>query len=937
MLQGDNDTGFKMSKNLTTLEPGFSHSMTSHRTRIASTSATYLEDASDDLGSCNSLLRALLAAKVSGPLFFRLHSEFEILERAGQSDVLKAKEETVKKIQRARSAESLTWSIESFVIKRHRPRTDRDSSTQLATNFMAARREVLALSHRLFRNHPNIVQLRAWGFCLDTVEEPNPQSVQVPLLVLERAVADLEAFLQPSPKDSLPTSPKLRIELCRDIGAGLEILHNEGFTHGDLKPKNILVFKKGHDEWIAKLCDFGCAQGFTADPATQRDQGSDTGTLLIRAANYYGTRNWRPPEVARTDRSGKRFSHEALQRCDIFVYGLVVWSVLGNDGKSCDFNEFADPMKTQSQAIQAVNKALRVEVDILPMAKKVFRDCLCEADQRSLKPWTRLRHRSLSSAVSGKIRQMVTSLTQQNIPSIARPIRRFTTTLDFSWSKKSHIPSSSTYSCRPLSPIDKSEYQTQEWWDQQRTPTSRTILLSAAPRPPEDGDPHRVSTFQEPRGEQEVRKVYNDIKSSLGRTTPAQAIRLYCCARFRSRISLNQWTSVNIKENLVELALTSVPTPEISTLAWLCRGEVGSHEVKTLPHTFRTWNLILDPKYLNESERLERFLLLLQSGADIQKELPISPIWIDEKRSLLFEYIRSCRRAVVRMIMREILDPRRHTSEQTKTYLMGPQLPFRSTALGQFVDAVNYEAVYELHPKFNQATGASIQKSDLFEPLSVMQNPEDYRLEYRRDAQQIVNLLLEPKLRNFSQEWDLTPARSRPEDAESGLQRRVAPNNTSPVPGWEMIKVSSGDDEIELYQDLVTRSITFQKPCFNLAEFEIQIGYQDQPGRSLYLPDISLFFQSTSNPEASSKRPRFPVYSDEWFKGEQDFAVSTEDILGTLRDPWRVPSLTEAVDITWLSYFLEMWKRVLSISWTTLVLYGLRILPLAGLLVHKAK
>lgn len=932
-----------MNRHLSLASPDFSRASNRSRSLLPLPSTTFQEDAPDDIGSCENLLQTLIDEGVAGPLLFRLHSEFDVLEEAGQSDVLKAKDETVEKIQKTRKTTNLTWPIDSIVIKRHRPRTD--FSTQLGHHFLAARREVLALSHRSFEGHPNIVQLKAWGFCLDTIEKPQQQSLQVPLLILERAEADLEQFLKWEGRALTKHSHRLRIRLCRDIGTGLEVLHQSGFTHGDLKPKNILVFRGLHGR-TAKLCDFGCAQSQASESPVKTIQGEEDQIPRYGATTYLGTANWLPPEVA--TRSRKIFNHEALQRCDIFVYGMVVWSTLCKDGKSCTSNDLVDPLRAQHQAIQDL-KALGMNSNSLSMASKTVQDCLCHPNERSLTPWDNLHLRTISSAVSNQVRQMATALLNPDLYPVAQAIKRTSTTFDFVRGKKTQISSPrKPNACRPLDPDEKAQYESQPWWTKQQTSIYGTMLLSPSPpilTRPEDGDSRSLTTFHHLRGETEIRAVHKDIVSSLGQFTTPHAIRLYCCARFRSRVSLHEWKALGLKGNLVELALTSRPLPEISSLAWLCRGEVGVHEVKTLPPTFKTWDAILKPNLLNESERLERFLLLLQSGAEIQQELPPSPTWIDhEKRSILFEYIRSCRRAVVGMVMKEIIshldsvqnEPQ--ISEGTKYYLTGHGKLFSSTALGHFVEAINYEAVLELHRVFGKRSLESIEESDLSAPINVNKNATKYRLEFRRDAQQIVNLL-HTQTGKGQRQVELASSSKQnqiPRDIELGNRRSMAQEQGHVVPGWEVIKIDSNNEEFLIYRDLITQSITMHKPCVNfLTGSQVQIGYHDRRGESFYLTDISFFFRSNFNFEAFKKR--FPIYSEEWFSGEQSVKAPTEDILGTLTDRWRMPSLTETVDITWLTYFLSMWQKVFSTSWVTLVLYGLRLLPLVTIMLHKAK
>lgn len=933
-----------MSRHFSLASPAFSRTSNRSRTRLPFSTTTFQEDVPDDIGSCENLLRTLIDEGVPGPLLFRLRQEFDTLEEAGQSEVLKAKEETVEKVQKTRKAQNLSWPIDSIVIKRHKPRTQ--VSTQLGHHFLAARREVLALSQRRFQGHPNIVQLQAWGFCLDTIEKPQPESLQVPLLILERAEADLEQFLQRPAESLTKSSHKLHIGLCRDIGTGLEMLHQSGFTHGDLKPKNVLVFR-ALGRWTAKLCDFGCAQWLASEPSVQTDQSGEADISRCGTATYLGTANWLPPEVA--TKTAKVFSHETLRLCDIFVYGMVVWSTLCKAGKPCTSNDLLEPLQAQNQAIQDI-MALGMSSGLLSVTRKTIQECICQPSERSLTPWNNLRQGTFSSAVSGKVKQVVKALAHQDLLPVVQIIRRTSTTSGFLKGIKTLTSSAGQPNvCPPLNPEDKAQYEKQPWWTKQQSYSYGTMLLSPSPQilsRPEDGDFRSLSGFHELRGEPEIRAIYNDILSSLGQSTARQAIRLYCCARFRSRVSLKDWTKLGQKENLVERALTSRPSPEISTLAWLCRGEVGSHEVKRLSRTFETWSAILDPDLLNESERLERFLLLLQSGAEIEEVLPLSLTWTDhERRSILFEYIRTCRRAVVGLVMKEILshfDSIRHEpqiSESTTAYLMGRGSHFSSTALGHFVDAVNYEAVLELHSAVDPHLLESIKDSGLSAPLEVNDNAQNYRLEHRRDAQQIVNLLHNTKLQRPVQ-GKFRAARYSldrvPEDVEQGSQDRVAQEDGSVVAGWEVVKINSNNDKLLVYRDLVTQSITMSKPRVNfLTGSQVRIGYQDNRGESFYLTDISFFFRSNFNAEAFKRR--FPIYSEEWFRGEHNVRAPTEDILGAMANRWRMPSLTETVDITWLSYLLSMWQKVFSTSWITLVLYGLRLIPLVALMVHKAK
>lgn len=112
----------------------------------------------------------------------------------------------------------------------------------------------------------------------------------MPLLVLERASCDLEVFVQGSSR----ASNSLLLGLCRDIGNSLAALHAEWFTHGDLKPKNVLIFET-LTGWIAKFCDFGCALRKVENDDAPNDSSPKEPHPRPR---YLGTVGWKPPEAA---------------------------------------------------------------------------------------------------------------------------------------------------------------------------------------------------------------------------------------------------------------------------------------------------------------------------------------------------------------------------------------------------------------------------------------------------------------------------------------------------------------------------------------------------------------------------------------------------------------------------------------------------------------
>lgn len=117
--------------------------------------------------------------------------------------------------------------------------------------FDSMAREYRILNYESLRNHENIVQLI--GCCWRTISMD--LDLTVPNLVLEGSeLGDLEDFCQ---RHGNRITMRRRIGLCIDTALGVEALHLAGILHGDIKPRNILVFKHEERGFIAKIADFG--------------------------------------------------------------------------------------------------------------------------------------------------------------------------------------------------------------------------------------------------------------------------------------------------------------------------------------------------------------------------------------------------------------------------------------------------------------------------------------------------------------------------------------------------------------------------------------------------------------------------------------------------------------------------------------------------------
>ncbi|KAI9769607.1 MAG: hypothetical protein M1839_003609 [Geoglossum umbratile] len=202
------------------------------------------------------------------------------------------------------------FGADGVVIKHTIPASKFDTNEGDKTRINALMFELRVLSHKPIRKHENIANLLGLAWETDIFELQR----RWPVLLMEKADrGSLSDFLGPSETYSY----KLKKDLCLDIALGLQVLHQCGVIHGDMKPDNALVFtnhdpqSKSQRPFIVKLADFG---GSLFDTS-------------VGGRLYTGTWPWNAPEW-----KDHELDTDTLLRTDVYSVGLVFWFIMA-DGR----------------------------------------------------------------------------------------------------------------------------------------------------------------------------------------------------------------------------------------------------------------------------------------------------------------------------------------------------------------------------------------------------------------------------------------------------------------------------------------------------------------------------------------------------------------------------------------------------------------------------
>jgi serine/threonine protein kinase len=107
------------------------------------------------------------------------------------------------------------------------------------------------------------------------------------------------------------------------IAKGLQLAHDKGIFHLDLKPANILLQRQNADEIVVKIIDFGLAKVAPSLGQEMVNQHSRSGLSLLAQAAVFGTMNYAPPEQQGMIRYGKPSA-----KSDVYAFGKTLYRLL---------------------------------------------------------------------------------------------------------------------------------------------------------------------------------------------------------------------------------------------------------------------------------------------------------------------------------------------------------------------------------------------------------------------------------------------------------------------------------------------------------------------------------------------------------------------------------------------------------------------------------
>ena len=189
-------------------------------------------------------------------------------------------------------------------LSRREARVEEEAHNQALSSII---QEIRILAHSNLSKHPNLPRIVG----VSLLEESLQDGIS-PCIVEEFAFSDLGQYLTTA--ESL-LAPKI-LRLILDIAQGLCALHSFHLVHGDIHPKNILLFKEEGDI---------------------RATVGDLGTCGVEFSKEFipGTRDFWAPECHLRSRFYKDYANGPAR--DVYTFGLLVQSIISETFPSAPF------------------------------------------------------------------------------------------------------------------------------------------------------------------------------------------------------------------------------------------------------------------------------------------------------------------------------------------------------------------------------------------------------------------------------------------------------------------------------------------------------------------------------------------------------------------------------------------------------------------------
>ncbi len=156
-----------------------------------------------------------------------------------------------------------------------------------------------------------------------------------------------------------PVPPARVIHILRSVCLSLREAHERGLVHRDIKPQNVMLTRRGGEDDVIKVLDFGLVTNVDAGAATK----------LTRTMGVIGTPLYIAPERLREPRNND-------PRSDLYAVGAVGYHLL----TARDLFEDVSEVDVYHHVLNTTPPRVREWIDTIPQGlDELVADCLAKA------------------------------------------------------------------------------------------------------------------------------------------------------------------------------------------------------------------------------------------------------------------------------------------------------------------------------------------------------------------------------------------------------------------------------------------------------------------------------------------------------------------------------------------------------------------------------